>query len=172
MMPATDLVYMTPQIETFEGTTAQSIAPTMKGTGPFTFSVTTEPSSTGITIDNQGIISVSDKVAPKSYKVNVTIKNSVASQPFDNAFTVLINSKGKVTFSKDIKPITQLNCSSAGCHPNYLNQSEVAVGIDKILDRVQRKPTVSGFMPRQSTPLTEEQIKLLKTWVSDGFRER
>ncbi len=169
---ASDLTYAQPTLETVEGTAIKSTRPTLTGTTPFTFALTSQPATTALRVDADGIISASEKLAPGTYQVSLTVTNPVGTQSFDNALTVLVNSKSGVTFAKDVLPITLANCSFAGCHPNFLKYREVAGTITKMLDRVQRAKGSSGFMPRERDALTTSQIGTLKQWVSDGMKER
>jgi hypothetical protein len=164
-----------PVIEFTEGTAKSSPVPTLNGTGPFTFSIQSTPATSDLKIDNQGVITATSTIKPGSYRVKVLVKNEVTTQTFDNALTVFVNSKSGVTFVKDIQPITKLSCSFSGCHPNYLNHQEVAGTITVILNRIQRAPGTSGFMPRAGAGapnLTAAQIELFKQWVTDGKKER
>lgn len=175
-MAASDLSYGTvATLEFTEGTAKTSSTPTLSGTPPFTFSMEVSPATSEIKIDNQGVISTTANLKPGSYYVTVKVKNEVTTQNFDKAFVVLVNSKSGVTFVKDIQPLTKINCSYSGCHPNFLQHAEVAGTINKILDRITRAPTASGFMPRAgagSPGLTADQIALFKQWVTDGKKER
>lgn len=78
-----------------------------------------------------------------------------------------------VTFADDILPLIEFNC--AGCHNgdmavDLLSYSNAAANADKILDRIQRTPGSTGFMPQDFPPLTNEQIQLFKRWNTEGLR--
>ncbi len=169
---ASDLTYAQPTLETAEGTAIKSSRPGLTGTEPFTFALTSQPATTALSVDTDGVISASEKLAPGTYQVSLTVTNPAGTQSFDNVLAVLVNSKSGVTFVKDVLPITRVNCSFAGCHPNFLKYQEVAGTITKMLDRVQRAKGSSGFMPRERDALTTTQIGTLKQWVADGMKER
>lgn len=169
---ASDLTYSQPTLETAEGKAIKSTRPSLTGTAPFTFALVSQPATPALSVDTDGVISASDKLAPGTYQVSLTVTNPAGTQSFDNALTVLVNSKSGVTFAKDVLPITLANCSFAGCHPNFLKYQEVAGTITKMLDRVQRAKGSSGFMPRERDALTTSQIETLKQWVADGMKER
>jgi hypothetical protein len=84
----------------------------------------------------------------------------------------------KITYDKDIKPILLTNCApchvAGGANPNKFDQFAVASSkITSILDRVQREPGTTGFMPRNGTmKLSAENIAKLKQWVADGLLEK
>lgn len=84
----------------------------------------------------------------------------------------------KITYDKDIKTILVTNCSpchlAGGANPNKWDQFAVAQSkITTILDRVQREPGTTGFMPRNGTmKLSADNIAKLKQWVTDGLLEK
>jgi Cytochrome C oxidase, cbb3-type, subunit III len=84
----------------------------------------------------------------------------------------------KISYDKDIKPIFVTNCApchlAGGANPNKWDQFDVAKSkITSILDRVQREPGTTGFMPRNGTmKLSAENITKLKQWVTDGLLEK
>jgi len=77
-----------------------------------------------------------------------------------------------VSFSNDILPIIEMNCTVTGCHvaggrapgiyENY-NQIKAKVDDGKFKDRV----LVQQDMP-PGTPLTECQILYITKWLNDG----
>lgn len=95
-----------------------------------------------------------------------------------SAITVIITvSPLKTTYNADVKPIFVANCSS--CHMaagyNTLKLDQYAQAKDKInaiLDRVQRNPGTTGFMPNGGTKLSDEKIAILKKWLDDGLLEK
>lgn len=133
-LPPAELSYTTNQIEIEEGQKASSSAPTLKGTKPFTFSITTNPATQQITIDNQGVVSVSENLGVGTYKVSITVSNSASRITFNDALTV--NVKRKV-----IAP------SNLVYSPNSV---EVSVGT-AISSAV---PTIQGTLPISYTMTT------------------
>ena len=82
----------------------------------------------------------------------------------------------KVTYTKDVKPVFLSSCTpchlAGGANPNKWDEYSQAKGkINVILDRVQRTPGSTGFMPKVGSALTAGQIATLKQWVTDGMLE-
>ena len=83
----------------------------------------------------------------------------------------------KITYNKDIKAIFTANCTPChlpgGVNPNKWDDYATAKAkITNILDRVQRTPGTTGFMPRNGTmQLPAATITLLKQWQTDGLLE-
>ncbi len=83
----------------------------------------------------------------------------------------------KVTYNKDIKAIFVANCTpchlAGGANPNKWDDYATAKSkITNILDRTQRMPGTTGFMPRNGTAqLPAATIALLKQWQADGLLE-
>lgn len=84
----------------------------------------------------------------------------------------------KLTYDKDIKIIFTTNCTpchlAGGTNPNkwddYLQSKNK---ITNILDRIQREPGTTGFMPRNGTmKLPAATIAKLNQWVKDGLLEK
>jgi hypothetical protein len=116
-------------------------------------------------------------------------KNAALSAVFVTvAFSVLISSCSKkeeevivpkVTYAKDVKSILATSCTpchlAGGVRANkWDDYTATKNNITAILDRVQRAPTATGFMPRAGSPnppLTAAQIDVLKKWQTDGLLE-
>ncbi|MCU0340611.1 MAG: cytochrome c [Spirosomaceae bacterium] len=83
----------------------------------------------------------------------------------------------KVTYAKDIKAVLVASCApchvAGGTNPNKWDDYTTAKNkIATILDRVQRMPGQTGFMPRNGTAqLPAATIALLKQWQTDGLLE-
>jgi hypothetical protein len=83
----------------------------------------------------------------------------------------------KITYAKDIKALFVANCTpchlAGGTNPNKWDDYATAkTKIATILDRVQRTPGTTGFMPRNGTmQLPAATIALLKQWQTDGLLE-
>lgn len=86
----------------------------------------------------------------------------------------------KVSFNKDVKPITDANCIP--CHNNpQLNgapmslltklQVEDAIVNRGLLDRISRPQGAPGMMPNGGTRLPQNSIDIIKKWQQDGFLE-
>jgi len=157
------------------GTTASSVTPTLSGTAPFTFSLTSSPDAgAAITIDNFGIITAGPPLVPGVYTIDIQVTNSAGTTSFPGAYTITINEVIPVTFTNDVLPLINQYCST--CHTTgpktiYSDYNNAARDINLILDRVQRKPGSAGFMPKNGKPLTADQIQLLKDWLAHGLLE-
>jgi phosphoglycerol transferase MdoB-like AlkP superfamily enzyme len=88
----------------------------------------------------------------------------------------------KLTFEKDVAPITKLNCvpchlANSGANFEARKKHVDSYAITKefastILDRIQRDPTAQGFMPRGKPKLSDTDIATIKQWVADGMIEK
>ena len=78
-----------------------------------------------------------------------------------------------ITFTKNIKAIITSNCNSCdganGNQTNFTNYDNAKTGADGILNRIQREEGTSGFMPRNGSKLSQEDINLIKQWKTDGL---
>lgn len=84
----------------------------------------------------------------------------------------------KVTYNKDIKTILTGSCGpchlpgSAANANKWDDYATAKAKITSILDRVQRTPGSTGFMPRgASAQIPQASIDKLKQWVTDGLLE-
>lgn len=82
----------------------------------------------------------------------------------------------KINYVSNVKPLLVASCTpchlSTGTNPNkWDDYAQAKAKITIILDRVQRAPGSTGFMPRNGTQLTAAQIATLKQWVTDGLLE-
>lgn len=83
----------------------------------------------------------------------------------------------KVTFNKDIKNVLVTSCApchvAGGTNPNKWDDFATSKAkIANILDRIQRMPGQTGFMPRNGTAqLPAATINLIKQWQTDGLLE-
>jgi hypothetical protein len=94
-----------------------------------------------------------------------------------SAINVVINvSALKTTYVADAKPIFVANCApchvGTGGNVNKWDQYDQAKAkINGILDRIQREPGSTGFMPNGGTKLSADKIAILKKWLDDGLME-
>lgn len=83
----------------------------------------------------------------------------------------------KLTYTKDIKSILVTRCTpchlSGGANPNKWDDYATAKAkVATILDRIQRTPGTTGFMPRNATAqIPADEIAKIKQWVTDGLLE-
>lgn len=173
--PPSELAYSVNAIAIDSGTVAASVAPSISGTAPFTFALTSSPDAgTAITIDGDGVITANALLAPGVYTIDVQVTNSAGVTDFSDVFTITVKEIKKVTFTNDVLPLINVYCSTChttGPHTLYTDYNNTARDINLILDRVQRKPGTGGFMPKNNPPLTPEQIQVLKDWLAQGLIE-
>lgn len=89
--PPSGLVYIPDSLAMQAGTTVNSARPSLSGTGPFTFNVSSMPSGLGnITINEMGIISASSNLASGKYVVTVVVNNVSGSVSFPDVYKVRV----------------------------------------------------------------------------------
>lgn len=172
-----NLVYSPNSMSTDEGVAAESEAPTVDGTTPITYTLTTSPDAgADITINaNSGIISATGATAG-TYSVTVTATNDAGSTEFKDVFSVEVKAKTPVTFDGDIKSIITGSC--APCHvpgggnTTYAEYDKAKSGIDFIINRTNRDQGSAGFMPQGGTKLDAASLALLAQWKADGLLEK
>ena len=85
-----------------------------------------------------------------------------------------------ITYSEHIKPIIDANC--VACHSNppvggasvpMTNFEEVKLVFENTdaLDRMNRQPGQSGFMPKYGARLPQASIDLVEQWMNEGYLE-
>ncbi len=172
-IPPSGLTYSTNTLTINEGSSGSSVTPGLSGTSPFTFSLTSSPSAgSAITINNNGVITATSSLTEATYVISVTVTNSSGTANYSNIYTITVNPFKAVTFANDIKPlITQhcATCHTVGPQTIYTNYTNASTNINWILDRVQRAPGTSGFMPKSGSALTSAEIQLLKDWLAQGL---
>ncbi len=158
------------------GETGESAMPTVSGTAPITFTMTSSPDAgADITIDaSTGKVMTTATLAVGTYKVSVTATNSVGSTDFADALEITVSKDDpKVTFDADIKPLMEAQCSP--CHTSgstsYTIYANAKDSYTKILDRVERDKGAAGFMPQGGDKMSTTDIDLLKQWNTDGLLE-
>ena len=172
-----ELVYEPNTLSTDVGQPGESELPTIKGTTPITFAITTTPDAgSEITIDkNSGVISTTG-ATEGSYKVSVAATNEAGDVEFKDAFTVMVTTKVKVTYKGNIQGIVMQSCSPChiygGNETNYANSYATAKNaIDNIIDRVNRMEGAAGFMPYTGTKLDAATLAIIEQWKTDGLLE-
>jgi hypothetical protein len=91
ILPPSQLTYTVTRAEVTEGERVTSMVPTVQGTAPFMFALTSNPATPLITIDNRGVITAAETLAPGTYQVTVTVGNSAQQVSFPNVFTIQVN---------------------------------------------------------------------------------
>ena len=156
--------------EVNQGSAFSTAAPQTNSTGPVTYALTVSPSAgNNITINSQGVIQAGSNLAAGTYLISVAVSNANGSITFNPAFTLVVKAANvtQVSFASEIKPILNGNCT--GCHSNYSDYTSTKNDVDKILNRIQRQPGSTGFMPQGGQALTAAQIELIKKWKADGL---
>lgn len=88
---ASALLYSPNSLSLLQGNAGSSVAPSLNGTKPFTFALTSSPATDQITINaNTGVISASSQTAVGIYKIRVKATNLANSVDFADVFTVNI----------------------------------------------------------------------------------
>lgn len=169
-----NLNYATNILTLIQGNSGNSVTPGLDGTAPFSFSITSIPDAAGnITIDNNGVINASASLDTGNYEISVTVGNSVDTVVFTNIYSIQVNPVPPVTFLNDVRPLILQKCSSChtgGSQINFTIYANASSGINTILDRVQRTPGSSGFMPNNRAPLSSSEIQLLQDWLTGGLQ--
>jgi len=169
-----NLSYPIGSLNLTQGTSGSSQQPTINGSTPVTFSITVSPLASGITVDpNTGVISSNTAVVDGTYLVTVIATNAAGNETFIDVFTVNVTAS-LVSFASDILPIIQNNCASChtpgGSEVDYTNYSNSSGDVNAILNRIQRVQGSSGFMPKNGTSLTQQEINLIQQWLNDGLQ--
>ena len=167
-----NLLYATNNLSLLQTESGNSEAPSIKGTSPISYSMTSSPINNAISINSSsGIISIAPGNSFGLYSIAVSASNGVGTTVFTNAFSVTIEQA--VFFNSHIKPIMVAKCVS--CHDGnsltdysiYLN---AANNINSIIDRTNRTPGSAGFMPNYGTKLSNAQLELLQKWKDQGLK--
>lgn len=83
----TSMVYSVDTVSVTYGTAFTSVLPSIVGTQPVSYTLTTQPDAYGaISINQSGAIVASNNLAIGNYKISVVAKNSVGSTTFGNVF--------------------------------------------------------------------------------------
>ncbi|MDB5118869.1 MAG: hypothetical protein JWN56_87 [Sphingobacteriales bacterium] len=126
---ASGLTYNPAQLELQMGVVGSSVKPTVNGTSPIAYSLTTSPASNGITIDGQGTIKADATLTAGEYNITVNATNAAGTSTFPAVYKI------KVTPSPTLPSALTYN-------PNTLTME---AGEDKF----SVVPTING-----STPVT------------------
>ena len=174
---ASNLIYSPNSLNVNTGQSASSAAPSVDGTGPFTYSLLTSPVNDEITIDaNSGVISISGQSATGTFIANVTVSNAAGETSFSNALSISVSAPSpSTTFVDDVLPIIQSSCApchvAGGANTEYSNYSNAKNNVSSIINRIKRTPGTPGFMPRNGSKLSDSDILLIEKWQTDGLLE-
>jgi len=127
VLPPSTLTYSPASAEVVQGTTFASAAPAISGTAPFTYTITSVPTTGEITINTSGIISATGNLTPGNYAVSVTASNSAGSKTFSNAY--------------------QLTVTSNAVAPSALSYTPSTLSITSAQTGTSAQPSVSGTAP-------------------------
>lgn len=173
---ASNLVYSPNSLNVTAGQSVSSATPTVDGTSPFTYSLTTTPTNDEITIDaNSGVITVSAQSAAGTFNANVTVSNSAGESSFSNALSIVVSAPSSSTTFVDVLPIIQSSCApchiAGGSNTDYSVYSNAKNNISSIINRIKRAQGTPGFMPRNGSKLSDADIALIEKWQTDGLLE-
>jgi hypothetical protein len=79
-----------------------------------------------------------------------------------------------ISFSQDVQPLINTNCSTSGCHaagfisPTLLTHADIEANADNILIRIQKDPTDGQLMPSGGPKLADSFIQQIKCWKDQG----
>jgi hypothetical protein len=170
------ITYSPSTITLSSGEGGTSITPTVNGTSPFTFSLTVTPNATGFSIGSNGAVTIPNTLSEGTYTISVTASNSAGQSTNATALTVVVRPTvtpppptSKITYEQ-VRPILQANCGS--CHAEFLTYNTARGKANQIATRIQLQPSQAGFMPQGGTSLPDNQINLIKQWISDGLLEK
>lgn len=85
-----------------------------------------------------------------------------------------------ITYTEHIKPIIDANCVACHSNPAINGASSPMANYDQVkttfqntdaLDRMNRQPGESGFMPLGGTRLPQTSIDLVEQWMNEGYLE-
>jgi hypothetical protein len=164
-------------LATEEGTSAESSVPTIEGTTPISYTLTTVPDAgSDITINaNTGVITAKGTTAG-IYSTIVTATNEAGSTEFEAPLSVEVKARAKITYKANIQGVIANNCTpchvTGGGNTKYGNSFAAAKGgIDNIINRVNRMQGSAGFMPQSGIKLDSATLALIAQWKTDGLLE-
>ena len=129
ILPPSALSYSPATAEVVQGTAFTGTPPLTTGTAPFTYSITTVPSTNQISISNTGVISSTTALGSGVYSITVSASNSAGSKSFSNAFTLTV--------------------ATAAVAPAGLAYSPSSISITSTVGGTSSLPSITG-----TTPLT------------------
>ena len=95
--------------------------------------------------------------------------NSVNIQDYKHIEHIFIDGGS----SDDTLSIIKSNCNSChganGDQTNFVNYDNAKTVADGILNRIQLEEGTPGFMQRNGSKLSQEDINLIKQWKTDGL---
>ena len=136
-------------------------------------------SATTATITPSNSITITVTFSPtevKSYSGTINITSNSTSP--ENSLTVSGNGVAVVsspTYTLNIAPIINGNCISCHGNPPTNNAPMSLTTYSNVKDAVENRGLIgrvkNGSMPKNGTPLTAEQIQLIKDWRDAGYLE-
>ncbi|MBK7434816.1 MAG: hypothetical protein IPI66_13600 [Chitinophagaceae bacterium] len=84
----------------------------------------------------------------------------------------------KTTYVGHVQALIQAKCSpchipsKGGKKADFDNYASALKFGAEMVARVEKEPTVRGFMPFKGTKLSVDEIAVFKKWVSDGMMEK
>ena len=93
----------------------------------------------------------------------------------DHSGTGKLSEEETQLFTTEIKPFIESKCSpchTTGSQTHFLKGTTVKSHIDDIIRRVELSPNQTGFMPKNGSQLSADEIAKIKSWKStfDKFK--
>ncbi len=156
-----------------QGATGYSAMPSVSGSNPISYALSSSPANAGISINNStGVISVSSASATGTFTISVTASNLAGNTIFSGVYSIVVNVP-LISFATNIKPLIISkcsNCHTSGGQTNFTVYGNTSTDINLILDRINRTQGDQGFMPKNGTKLTQAEIDLIQNWKDQGFQ--
>lgn len=83
-----------------------------------------------------------------------------------------------VSFSTDIQPLIQTNCSTSGCHatpgpgkPALNTHAEISANASQIRNVIRKNPGEPNFMPLGGQKLADSIIQEFGCWIEQGSQD-
>lgn len=115
--PPSNLVYNPNSLTLNQGDAGNSVTPTISGTTPMSYSLSSSPASSSISINSStGVITSGPSTPPGTYDISVTAINSVSSVNFTNVYTITIigaTLPSNLVYNPNSLSLTQGNAGSS-----------------------------------------------------------
>jgi len=83
-----------------------------------------------------------------------------------------------ISFSSQVQPMIQQNCSVSGCHnapgpgkPALTNHSEISANASQIKNVISKNPGEPNFMPQGGQKLADSLIQQFNCWIDQGLQD-
>jgi hypothetical protein len=126
-----NLVYSPNSLSLQSGVAGSSVKPSLSGTLPVSFSISSSPTNSGITIDSEGKVKVASTVAAGTYNISVTATNAAGTVKFDNAYSITVSASAipqNLSYSPNSITISQ-GTTVASAAPSVTSSTSVSYSI-------------------------------------------